>query len=61
MISADIYCLSREEVRILLEYFCFNKPIASEHLQRIIDRASENWDMNIVASNYFLSIVFPTL
>lgn len=61
MTNNDVYCLSSEELRAFVDHLHFGKSISLEHLSFIIDRASNDWDLNIISPNYFLSIVLEQL
>lgn len=52
----ECYCLTTEEYKILLSYKFDGKDCFSE-ISEIIDRAETTWDINIVGSNCFLSIL----
>lgn len=52
----ESHCLTREEYKFLLSYMLDGNYRFSEISEKI-DRASTTWDINIVGSNCFLSIL----
>ena len=54
-------CLSREEYKEVIEYLLQSQCIENEELSILIQSAIDNWDINIIGSNYFLSIILEQL
>ncbi|QIK59822.1 hypothetical protein G7050_08245 [Dysgonomonas sp. HDW5A] len=53
-------CLSREEYQYLIHQLIYGNQLTielEEELIKIIDRAQNYWDVNIIGINYFLSII----
>lgn len=50
-------CLSREEYKEVIDYLLHSQCIENEELSILIQSAIDNWDINIIGSNYFLSII----
>lgn len=50
-------CLSREEYKEVIDYLLHSQCIENEELSILIQSAIDNWDINIIGSNYFLSIL----
>ncbi len=57
----DHYCLSRKEYRELLNHIIFSKEVEDVDLAAVITRAKEMWDINVIGSNYFFSIILEQL
>ena len=49
-------CLSREEYKEVIDYLLHSQCIENEELSILIQSAIDNWDINIIGSNYFLSL-----
>lgn len=54
-------CLSREEYKEVIDYLLHSQCIENEELSILIQSAIDNWDINIIGSNYFLSIILEQL
>ncbi len=54
-------CLSREEYKEVIAYLLHSQCIENEELSILIQSAIDNWDINIIGSNYFLSIILEQL
>lgn len=54
-------CLSRGEYKEVLDYLVHSQCIENEELNILIQNAIDNWDVNIIGSNYFLSIILEQL
>ena len=54
-------CLSREEYKEVIDYLLHSQYIENEELSILIQSAIDNWDINIIGSNYFLSIILEQL
>lgn len=54
-------CLSRDEYKDVIDYLLHSQHIESEELNVLIQRSIDNWDINIIGSNYFLSIILEQL
>lgn len=54
-------CLSREEYKEVMQYLLHSQCIENEELSILIQSAIDNWDINIIGSNYFLSIILEQL
>lgn len=57
----DYHCLSREEYKDLILHVLNSVDVDNEDLNVIIERAKNDWDINIVGSNYFLSKILEQL
>lgn len=54
-------CLSRDEYKEVIDYLLHSQCIENEELSILIQSAIDNWDINIIGSNYFLSIILEQL
>lgn len=54
-------CLFREEYKEAIDYLLHSQCIENEELSILIQSAIDNWDINIIGSNYFLSIILEQL
>ncbi len=54
-------CLSRDEYKEFIDYLLHSRCIENEELNVLIQSAIDNWDINIIGSNYFLSIILEQL
>lgn len=54
-------CLSRDEYKIVIDYLLYSQCIESEELNELIQSATDYWDVNIIGSNYFLSIILEQI
>lgn len=62
--KANCCCLCREEYKSLLYKILYNRDIEDEltdFITHIIDRAGQDWDINIIGVNYFLTIILEQL
>lgn len=54
-------CLSRDEYKEVIDYLLHFRCIENEELSILIQSTIDNWDINIIGSNYFLSIILEQL
>jgi hypothetical protein len=57
----ESYCFSRHELKEVIEKYIFDKEIKNNSIMQIIERASIDWDLNVIASSYSLSIIIEQI
>ncbi|MBF0578114.1 hypothetical protein [Dysgonomonas sp. GY617] len=56
----DYHCFSREEYKEIISHLLFSKGLNDE-LKELVERCANDWDISLIGSNYFLSIIMEQM